>query len=544
MGKKFLGLDSSTQGLTAVVIDYETGEILLHQIKYEERLPKYGTTSGFYNLGNNVFHSSPLMWADALDLMFEDLKKLGVDFAEIAAISGSGQQHGSIYLNCKGRKILESLSPDSSLAENLRGAFSRETSPIWMDSSTETECREIREALGGTSKAIAKTGSDVFERFTGPQIRAFYKRDPGSYSNTTDIALVSSYMASLLKGGIVPIDPGDGAGMSLMDIRTKNWLEEAVFATAPDLENKLPPIRPSNTFIGLMSNYFVSKYGFKPNTEIFCWSGDNPNSLIGTGAVRPGQITISLGTSDTLFAYMPELKTDPNGEGHVFGAPTGDYMAMIVFKNASLIRERLKNEYLGASASWEDFSDALRSTPVGNNGRIMLPYFVAEIVPRVNNPRVYRYGGLTEEDGMSNIRALVEAQMMTMYLHSRWIGGEFKEIHVTGGASQNREILRIMSDVFGSTVKAYRVTNSAALGAAIRAAHAYLHRHGQKVNWDELVDRFVIAEFEVEPVRKNNAIYRELIPLYKMCEDHALRGGQDPTPFIERFRSGVSPISR
>ncbi len=540
MGKRFMGLDSSTQGLTAVVIDHETGEVLLHQIKYEERLPKYNTTSGFYDLGNNVFHSSPLMWAEALDLMFEDLKNQGVKLSEIVAVSGSGQQHGSVYLNREGRKILESLSPDKDLAESLKGAFSREASPIWMDSSTEIECGEIRKSLGGVSGAIMKTGSDVFERFAGPQVRAFHKRDPGSYGDTADIALVSSYMASILKGGIAPIDPGDGAGMSLMDIRTKDWLEEAVFATAPGLESKLPPVRPSDTFIGLIDSYFISKYGFKPDTEIFCWSGDNPNSLVGTGIVRPGQITISLGTSDTLFAYMSELKTDPNGEGHVFGSPTGDYMAMIVFKNASLAREGLRDKYFGSSANWDDFSDALSNTPVGNNGKIMLPYFVAEIVPRVNDPGVYRYGGLAEGDGPSNIRALVEAQIMSMHLHSNWIGEEFREIHVTGGASQNPEILRIMSDVFDATVKVYRISNSAALGAAIRAAHAYLNRHGERVSWEELIDKFVISDSEVKPVRENSDVYRELVPLYKACEDNALRNGQDPDPLIGEFRSKIT----
>jgi xylulokinase len=539
MGAKFLGLDSSTQGLTAVLIDVETGDTQFHQVRYDERLPWYETTNGFHDLGNGVVCSSPLMWAEALDLMFSDLWAQGVDLSEIRAISGSGQQHGSVYWNSEGRVSLEGLVPDVPLAEQLRGSFARESSPIWMDSSTEEECAEIREALGGTQRTAELTGSDAFERFTGPQIRAFYKREPDRYAQTTDIGLVSSYMASLLKGGIAPIDPGDGAGMVLMDVTAKTWLLEALAATAPGLERKLPPILPSSCFVGPIGSHLVQRYHFSPATELFCWSGDNPNSLIGTGLIKPGQITISLGTSDTLFAYMVKLRTDPSGEGHVLGAPTGDYMAMSVFKNASLARERLREQYgLGTGDDWKGFSDALRNTPAGNEGRIMLPYFDAEIVPRVNRPRVHRYGGLDEADGPSNVRALVEAQMMSMVLHSRWIGETPQEVHATGGASRNAEVLRIVADVLGATVKVYQVSNSAALGAAIRAAHAYENRHGRPIAWERLTQEFVVPvpDGQVTAIPEHQAIYEKLVPLYKACEDHALRGGPDPAERIKAFR--------
>jgi xylulokinase len=232
------------------------------------------------------------------------MKKDGVALKKIIAISGSGQQHGSVYLNDTAPAVLASLNPKKSLAENLEGVFARKTSPIWMDSSTSKECAEIRKKLGGVKFTASRTGSDTFERFTGPQIRKFYKTEPKAYDQTAHIALVSSFMASLLAGKLAPIDFGDGAGMNLMDIRKKNWNHDAVKATAPSLMGKLPPLTEAGHVIGPVSSYFVQKYGLNPEAQATVWTGDNPASVVGLGLTKPGQVAVSLGTSDTFFGMI------------------------------------------------------------------------------------------------------------------------------------------------------------------------------------------------------------------------------------------------
>ena len=224
------------------------------------------------------------------------------------------------------------MDPKKSLVENLDGVFARKTSPIWMDSSTAKECAEIRKKLGGIKFTASRTGSDTFERFTGPQIRKFYKTEPKAYEKTASIALVSSFMASLLAGKIAPIDFGDGAGMNLMDIRRKNWNHDALKATAPGLVKKLPPLAASGQVIGPVSSYFVQKFGLNPEALATVWTGDNPASVIGLGLIKPGQVAISLGTSDTFFGTMEKCQTDESGEGHVFGSPTGGYMTLDLFQ--------------------------------------------------------------------------------------------------------------------------------------------------------------------------------------------------------------------
>ena len=119
MAKLFLGLDSSTQSLSAVVIDLDSRKVVYEQsLNFDRALPHYKTKNGVLpNRDPLVKHSPPLMWAEALDLVFAQMKKDGVPLGKILASSGSGQQHGSVYLNDHAASVLANLNPKKSLVE-------------------------------------------------------------------------------------------------------------------------------------------------------------------------------------------------------------------------------------------------------------------------------------------------------------------------------------------------------------------------------------------------------------------------------------------
>jgi xylulokinase len=523
MARLFLGLDSSTQSLSAVVIDLAARKVVYEKsLNFDQSLPQFKTRNGVLpNRDPLVKHSPPLLWAAALDLMFTRMKNDGVALGKILAVSGSGQQHGSVYLDQKAAAALADLDPEKTLVENLDGIFARKTSPIWMDSSTAKECADIRKKLGGIKYTASRTGSDTFERFTGPQIRKFYKSEPKAYEKVASIALVSSFMASLLAGKIAPIDFGDGAGMNLMDIRRKNWNHDAMKATAPGLAKKLPPLLPPGSVIGRVSSYFVKKFGLNPEALATVWTGDNPASVLGLGLIRPGQTAISLGTSDTFFGTMEKCQTDESGEGHVFGSPTGGYMTLICFKNGSLAREKIRELY--GIADWEKFGELVAATRPGNDGAILLPWFEAEIVPRVNKPGIHRFD-LDGKNAAANCRAIFEAQMLAMRLHSQWMQVTPEKIFATGGASNNRALLQVMADVMNCRVVRIEVSKSAALGAALLAAHGWLAAEGENPKWEKLVAGFCdpVPDSELRPDKKAAKIYDKLIGKYAACEAEML----------------------
>lgn len=510
----YLGLDSSTQSLKAEIIDAEAGKIICSEIvNFGKDLPEYNCPSGFLeNSDPLIKHADPLMWVAALDMLFSRLQEQHAPLAEIKGVSGSGQQHGSVYLNGNFEKILAALSTSENLAEQLAPALSRKTSPIWMDRATNAECAALQERFG--HRMQHDTGSPAIERFTGPQIRKFAKDEPENYHQTAYIHLVSSFMASLLCGKSAPVDFGDGAGMNLLNLKTLEWDLEIAEFTAPGLLNKLPPAVSSNTIAGGLSPYFA-RYGLKAGTPVAVWSGDNPCSLAGVGATESGVAVISLGTSDTFFAAMRDFKTDPAGCGHVFGNPTGGFMSLICFTNGSPAREKVKAE---CNVSWHDFDHLAELSIPGNHGNLLLPYFAAESTPLALTPGV-KYHGSEEfcsgrSDNSVKIRAILESQALTMKLHSRWIGEDFKRIRITGGASECRSFRQILADVFQAEIETIAVPDSAGLGAALRAANA-----AGRIQFQALYEKFTAATESVTPNPANAAVYATALKAYAKLEE-------------------------
>ena len=459
-----LGLDLSTQSATALVLDTAKGTTVARaRAAFGADFPDRGHPEGFLRGGQGgEVHADPLFWLDGLELALDRLAKL-TDLSKVDAVSVSGQQHGSVYLTAGYEAALSDGSRANPLSAKIAPVLSRRSSPIWMDSSTGAECAEIAATLGGNQAVCDLTGSVATMRFTGPQIRCFAKLDPTAWAKTKRVHLVSSFFASVLAGKDAAIDTGDGAGMNLMDIRKGDWAPAALAATAPNLAAKLPPVCPGSTVAGGISAYFVARHGFSPKCWVVIGTGDNPSSLVGMGASKPGKVVISLCTSNALFTAIEGIRNDPAGLCHAFGNPLGGSMSLVCVRNGSLAREAIRREC--GHADWPALSAAVDASPAAVSA--VLPMEEPEITPHRPAGRIAL--------GVAATRATlpcaaVEGQALSLRYHSRWVGTPTTQLLLTGGASENPSFAKIFADVFGAPVLRLAVSDSAALGATLRAA--------------------------------------------------------------------------
>ena len=452
-----LGIDSSTQSIKALVYDSDAGRVVTTvSVNFGKELPEYNCPDGFLPNDNVlVRQADPRLWVAGLEKVLEKLQA-AFDTSKIAAIGGDGQQHGSVYLSepyCGGEGA---PAPK----------FSRLVSPIWMDSSTGAEVAELNAKFPDMA---ARTGSPAIERFTGPQIMKFAKDDPAAWADTARVHLVSSFLCSLLAGEDAPIDIGDGAGMNLLNLKTMSWDSEICAAVAPGLAEKLPQVAlpGERTTLGL-APYFA-KYGLRPGIPVVPFTGDNPASLVGTGADKPGVAVVSLGTSDVFFAAMDRFQVDPDGCGHVFGNPSGGCMSLACVKNGSLAREKVR-ALVGCDYAFFD-EGAFAELP-GATLRAF-PYFEEEITPKHPATGIEAAFDWEKASAAEKVVSVIRGQVLNLFERTRWIGA-FDTIRVTGGASRSKGIRETIAEVFGAKVETLDVPDSAALGGAILAARGGL----------------------------------------------------------------------
>lgn len=333
--------------------------------------------------------------------------------------------------------------------------------------------------------------------------------------------------------------------MNLFDINKKCWSDLCLNACAPDLAEKLGEPVPSSTVIGDIGTFFVQRYGIPADCKIVAFTGDNPSALAGM-VIGQDWLAISLGTSDTV---MMGLK-DPVAlhEGHVFVHPTEDgFMGLLCFRNGSLVRDIFRRAE--GNNNWEYFSELLDSTPRGNYGNMALHFVSREIIPQVKG--TLRWNKLSSPDNelsskgvtkfaspQTEIRALIEGQMLHRKAVATDIGfhfGENTKILATGGASANKSILQVMSDVFNAPVYTQKHTEAALLGAAFRAryGHYLLTRADQTIgSGDEAGKVLSYFDFVSSLIQQN---------LHRVCEPSKdSLGIYDP--MTERYREMVKVL--
>ncbi|KAI0091647.1 actin-like ATPase domain-containing protein [Irpex rosettiformis] len=540
----FLGLDLSTQGLKAVLITEESEVVHESAVNFDRELPHYNTTNGAIRGPDHGEVTSPVrMWLEAIDLIVQKMQTAGVDLERIMAISGDGQQHGSVYWSHNAEQLLSTLNPEYSLADQLApAAFTFQRCPIWQDSSTTTDCRALEDAVGGPQALTDITGSRAYERFTGNQIRRLRRLFPETYAATSRISLVSSFLPSLFIGSVAPIEVSDASGMNLMNVLTYKWEDNLLeFCGGPELRQKIGPEPiPGGTVLGRINNYWVSKWGFNPDCLIAPFTGDNPATVVALSS--PGDAILSLGTSTTLLLSIPPTSEAPKRftTSHLLSHPTtyDAHIAMLCYKNGALAREQVRNKY--ASAHWLKYNQLVQSTSIGNDGTLGFYFPLPEIIPpnvqgnfffHTNSPCGVQVVAEEKVNPNAHPRAILESQFLSIRSRINAIlppkSPPLQRLVVCGGGSNNDVILQLAADVFGMRVFISGPQGAAEGGAQLARYAWWREQNGGRGTFEELRandgedgEKFKLV---AEPKQDNVDVYAGMIDKYRECEAEVVR---------------------
>ena len=371
--------------------------------------------------------------------------------ASAVAVGVSGQQHGFVALGKTG-KVLAPVK-------------------LWCDTSTVAECDEITQAFGGAQRALDAVGNLILPGYTASKIRWLGKSNEGLYEQMDCILLPHDYLNFYLTGERC-MEAGDASGTGFLDIRQRTWSKEMLSAIDPDrdLAECLPPLRTEPDVIGHIRPEVAERLGLPAGIPVSTGGGDNMMGAIGTGNVSSGKVTMSLGTSGTVYAYSDHPVIDSRGEIAAFCSSTGGWMPLMCTMNCTVSTELMRGLL---HANIQKFEKQISRSPIGAEGVITLPFFNGERTPNLPRAKACIVGLDSQNMRPENLlRSAVEGA--TFALRSGVdrlceLGIEASEILLTGGGADSRTWRQVVADVCGATVTVLEQDQGASFGAALQA---------------------------------------------------------------------------
>jgi len=476
------GIDLGTQSCKIVVYDYEKKKIVAQSSAPVDIIAH-----------NDGTREQKAEWYDGVvKTCFDKIDKKTKQ--TIAAIGVSGQQHGFVPLDEKGKPVY-----------NVK---------LWCDTSTTAECDEITKAAGGEKKLIEKAGLPMRPGYTAPKVLWLKKHKPAAFAKLRHILLPHNYINFLLTGEYWA-EYGDASGTALFDVRQRKWSSEICKLISPDVEKYLPPLTTAEKTAGKVNKAAAALYGINEGVLVSSGGGDNMMAAIGTGAVSDGFLTMSLGTSGTLFGFSKKPVIDPTGNLAAFCSSSGGWLPLLCTMNCTVASEEMRGLM---DMDVKTLDTQANKSPIGADGIVILPFFNGERTPNLPNGRASINGITAANFKKENLaRAALESAIFGMRIGLDGfisLGFKPKEIHLTGGGSKSILWQNIAANVMNLPVRIPVGSEAAAMGGAIQALWCLESHEGKKSSIEDLAGKHVALGATIKPDKKSVEAYNKAYAVY------------------------------
>jgi xylulokinase len=353
--------------------------------------------------------------------------------------------HGSVFLGKDGQVIRPAI--------------------LWNDQRTRLECEEIQNRVG-REEVRRITCNPPLTGFQGPKVLWLRNNEPEAFAITESVLLPKDYLRFMLSGSKAT-EVSDASGTGFFDVPRRSWSREILEALGLDAK-----LFPSAHESSVISAHTRSVPGLSDGVPIVGGGGDQAAAAVGTGAVEPGIVSVSLGTSGVVFTSIGSPDFDPGGAAHTFCHANGGWHAMGVMLSCGGALQWYRDT-LCPSASFEELAQEAAESSIGANGATFLPYLTGERCPHNDPLARASFSGLTLGHRRADLsRSVFEG--ITIGLKDgfdllKGLGATVGELRVNGGGAKSEFWLRLLSDVFETRCATLEVDEGPAFGAAILA---------------------------------------------------------------------------
>lgn len=480
-----IGLDIGTSGAKAVVADREGRLLAAATAEYPLSQPRPLWSE----------QDPADWWRGAREALRAAVAQSGVPAGQIAGLGLTGQMHGATFLDAGDQVIRPAI--------------------LWNDQRTAAACAEITE-LVGAERLIAITGNPALTGFQAPKIVWLRREEPANYARVASVLLPKDYIRLLLTGERAT-DASDAAGTLLLDLRSRDYSQEVLDAFGIP-RAWLPRVYEGPEVTGRLRAAVAEELGLPAGLPVVAGGGDNAAAAVGTGVVRAGVVSSSIGTSGVLFAHSDGPALDPGGRLHGFcHAVPGAYHLMAVTLAAGGAFQWLRDTLraVAPDLGFAQLAALAAEAPPGAEGLLFAPYLSGERTPHLDPLARGAWVGLTGRHGLGHMaRAVMEGVVFALrdgLEIMRGLGVPADEIRATGGGGRHALWLQLQADIYGAPVQTLAAEEGPAYGAALLAGVGA----GVFADVSEAVARGVRVTGSTEPDAGRARLYDELYATYR-----------------------------
>ncbi|HWR66501.1 MAG TPA: xylulokinase [Bellilinea sp.] len=486
----FMGIDVSTTGSKALLIDAAGTVVASASAPHSLSTPKPLWSE-----------QDPLEWWATTKVSIQAvLQRSNVAASAIKGIGLTGQMHGLVLLDGAGAVLRPAI--------------------LWNDQRTQSQCDAIHARIG-RERFIQISGNVALTGFTAPKILWVAENEPEIYARVRHVLLPKDYIRYRLTGKFA-MDKADGAGTVLFDLRQRDWSAELLSALNIPPE-WMPPTYEGPEFTGEVSVAAAAETGLAAGTPVAAGGGDQAAQAVGVGAVEPGIIGLTVGTSGVVFAATPAPFIEPEGRLHAFcHAVPGMWHLMGVMLSAAGSLQWYRDT-LALNMSFDELLQEAEKVPAGSEGLQFLPYLSGERTPHPDPQARGAFIGLTLRHGRGHLtRAVLEGVAYGLKDSFKLIQNagleQIVQVRASGGGTKGRLWRQILASVLESELVTVNTAEGAAFGAALLAgvgAGAWSSVPAACRDTIQITGRTAPDDSQVDAYRQGYAIYRELYPLLK-----------------------------
>ena len=481
-----LGIDVSTTATKAILVDDDGSVTGIGSAEYETSVPRPLWSE-----------QDPALWWDgSVAAIGRALQAAAVPGDAVAAVGLTGQMHGSVLLDAADRPLRPAI--------------------LWNDQRTAAECDEIRR-LVGAERLIEVTGNDALTGFTAPKLLWVRANEPETWSRVAHVLLPKDFVRLQLTGDHA-VDKADGAGTLLFDLAARDWSDEVLAALEID-PGLLPPTYEGPEVTGRLTATAAAATGLRAGTPVVAGGGDQAANAVGVGAISPGVVALSLGTSGVLFAATDRPIVEARGRVHAFchAVPGRWHLMSVMLSAAGSLR--WYRDTLAPGVEFADLVGEAADVAPGSDGLLFLPYLTGERSPHPDPLARGAFVGLTTGHQRRHLtRAVLEGVAFGLRdgLDLMTEAGipQPSVIRGSGGGLASPLWRGILADVLGTPLVGVGTVEGAAYGAALLAMPA----GGLAASVADAVERAVTVTPLADPgpaaeaYAERHARYRELYP--------------------------------